>query len=154
MRDAGFRFEWYDKYCVNLFAKGFQKSQQHYDFITALELFEHLSDPLQEIAVIMSQCDNLICTTDLLPDPAPKPQDWWYYSLTTGQHISFYTHKAMNIIADKFGKHYYRCGGIHIFSERALSRRKAAFACRYHWIVNRVCKRRSLLSEDYEAVTI
>ena len=153
MRDAGFRFEWYDKYCDNLFAKGFERKQEHYDLITAFELLEHLPDPLQDISVIMSACDNLICSTELLPEPAPKPGTWWYYSPKTGQHISFYTHRAMQIIAEKFGKYYSRYGSLHIFSGKPLSRRKIAFVCKFSLIVNKIYKRRSLLAEDYEAVT-
>ena len=153
MRDAGFRFEWYDKYCENLFAKGFERKQEHYDLITAFELLEHLPDPLQDISVIMSACDNLICSTELLPEPAPKPGTWWYYSPKTGQHISFYTHRAMQIIAEKLGKHYSRYGSLHIFSGKPLSIRKVAFVCKFSLIVNKIYKRRSLLAEDYEAVT-
>ena len=153
MRDSGFRFEWYDKYCENLFAQGFERKHEHYDLITAFELLEHLADPLEDIGVIMSACDNLICTTELVPEPAPKPGNWWYYSPHTGQHISFYTPKAMQIIAEKFGRHYVRYRNIHIFSGKPLSERKIAFVCKYSIIVNKIYKRRSLLAEDYEAVT-
>ncbi len=153
MRDAGFPFEWYDKYCANLFAKGFERKHEHYDMITAFELFEHLSDPLQDIGGIMSSCDNLICSTNLVPEPAPKPGNWWYYAPEGGQHISFYTVKAMKIIAAKFNRHYMNCGNMHIFSGESLSRRRVEFAFKHTGIVNRVCKRRSLLAEDYEAVT-
>ena len=153
MRDSGFRFEWYDKYCKNLFAQGFERKHEHYDLITAFELLEHLSEPLDDISVIMSACDNLICSTGLVPEPAPKPGKWWYYAPQNGQHISFYTNKAMQIIADKFRKYYSNYGGIHIFSGEPLPKRITAFAFRHSGIVNRLYKRRSLVGEDYEAVT-
>ena len=105
------------------------------------------------MSVIMSACDNLICTTNLLPEPAPKPGTWWYYAPQNGQHISFYTPKAMQIIAEKFGRYYVRYGNIHIFSGKTLSQRKTAFVCKYQVIVNRLYKRRSLLAEDFETVT-
>ena len=136
-----------------MFAKGFERKHEHYDLITAFELLEHLPDPLQDISVIMSACDNFICTTELLPNPAPKPGTWWYYVPQTGQHISFYTRKAMLSIAEKFGKYYSSYGSIHIFSSKPLSVLKIALSCKYSFIVNRLFKRRSLLAEDFETVT-
>ena len=45
MRDKGWDFEWYDEYCENLFAKGHEMKQKHYDVVTTFEMLEHLPNP-------------------------------------------------------------------------------------------------------------
>lgn len=152
MRDAGFSFEWYDKYCENLFAKGFDKKKDHYDVLTSFEPLEHLPNPMNDISQMMSLADNIICSTSLLPEPAPKISSWWYYAPTEGQHISFYTDKAMKFIASKFSRHYVRYGDIHIFSREHISSFKLKVVCRYQWLINRMYRRPSLLWKDFEAV--
>ena len=106
MRDRGFDFQWYDKYTQNLFARGFEKSRGHYDVVTAFELFEHYDKPLDEIKKLAELGDEIIFSTLLLPEPAPKPDDWWYYSTSTGQHISFYTKRALIHCAELIGPYY------------------------------------------------
>lgn len=151
MRDEGFNFEWYDKYCENLFAEGFEKKKDHYDIVTAFELLEHLPNPMEDISALMTSSDNIISMTSLVPEPAPKIASWWYYVPRTGQHISFYTDKAMRIIAEKFSRHYVRCGDIHIFSQEHIPSIKLKLICRYPWVVNKILRRKSLLWEDFEA---
>jgi hypothetical protein len=89
MRDIGFDFYWDDKYTTNLFAKGFEyKSKGRCEAVTTFESFEHFVNPLEEIEKLLSISKNIIFSTELLPNPIPKPEDWWYYGLDHGQHIS------------------------------------------------------------------
>jgi hypothetical protein len=124
MRDIGFDFYWYDKYTQNLFARGFEYNETTKDeieAITCFEVFEHLVNPVEEIENMLSISKNIIFTTELLPNPIPKPQEWWYYGLDHGQHISFYTKKTFHYIANKYNLNYSNMGNIHIFSERKIS---------------------------------
>uniref|UniRef100_UPI00403F2C8B methyltransferase domain-containing protein n=1 Tax=Selenomonas sp. TAMA-11512 TaxID=3095337 RepID=UPI00403F2C8B len=89
MRDLGYPFEWYDKFCANLFAKHHEKTRSHYDVVTAFGLFEHLSQPETENADIM-ELGNIIITTTLIDDDSPHVDDWWYYVPLHGQHISHF----------------------------------------------------------------
>jgi hypothetical protein len=58
----------------------------------------------------------------LIPETNEEIEDWWYISHETGQHIAFYSPKAMQFIAEKFGKNYYcKNENIHIFSTKALT---------------------------------
>ena len=139
--------------CANLFAQGFEKSREHYDTITAFELFEHLPDPMNDLAPIMNSGDNLIASTNLVPSPSPQVNDWWYYSPNTGQHISFYTVKAMQVIAERFGRHYEHNGTLHFFTSKPMSRIKMKVACKYAFFVNRLYRRKSLIADDYEKIT-
>jgi hypothetical protein len=49
--------------------------------------------------------ENIIFSTRLFKGEPPKPSDWWYYSLDSGQHISFYSTKTLKHLADKLSLH-------------------------------------------------
>ncbi len=107
MRDAGYDFFWQDIYTQNLFARGFEAPphQQRFECITAFEVFEHLVDPLKEMESMMVLSDNILFSTSLVPEPTPKANEWYYYGFEHGQHVSLYSAKALNIIAQKFDGH-------------------------------------------------
>ena len=153
MRDRGFDFEWYDKYCVNIFAKYFTKKKEHYDVVTAFELLEHLSNPYDDLDKIMGLGDIVICSTALLPSTCPKPHEWWYYVLDGGQHISFYTESAMRHIARHYNRYYCCVGDLHIFSRVKISRLKMRLAIKYPSLINKLVNRNSLISEDWHLIT-
>ena len=124
MRDRGFDFYWSDIFCENLFAKGFEvleSANNQFEVLTAFEVFEHLVDPITEIQEILKYSKNILFSTTLLPDTGYHPNEWWYYSLTEGQHISLYTLKALAIIADKFNLKLYSNGSsLHLLTEKDL----------------------------------
>lgn len=108
MRDIGIDFFWQDKYTVNLFARGFEyKETGRYEIVTSFETFEHFTDPIEETGNMLKYSDSIIFTTNILPDKIPKPGEWWYYGLDHGQHISFYSRRTLEFIADKFKLHLY-----------------------------------------------
>lgn len=154
MRDAGFDFEWSDKYCDNIFAKSFKKGKKHYDLVTAFELLEHLPNPAEEIGELFLLGDNILFSTELVPDPAPKIADWWYYAPHAGQHISFYTAKSLRYLAaEKFDCHYVGYRGMHIFSKQKINQKSLFFAMQFSSLINLLKRRRSLLGDDYQKVT-
>ena len=119
MRDRGFNFYRDDKYCPNLFANSFDTTENEcnsFDLVTAFELFEHWVSPLQELENLLQKTDTIIFTTELLPTPLPHPDTWWYYGFEHGQHISFYTPKALEMLAAQFDVTYYQAGGFHLFT--------------------------------------
>jgi hypothetical protein len=120
MRDIGFDFYWDDKFTSNLFARGFEYKHENIDAITTFESFEHFVNPLHEIEKMLSISKTIIFSTELLPNPIPKPKDWWYYGLDHGQHISFYGEKTLHFIAKKYSLNYYNCGAISVFTDRQL----------------------------------
>lgn len=158
MRDLGFDFEWFDEYCKNLFAKGHEKSKEHYDVITSFEMFEHLVNPIEECKKMFALADNIVFSTELLPVPNPKITDWWYYCTDHGQHIIFYTKQSLLKIAQTFGKNYYYFGGFHIFSMDKISKFKSMQLKLFLFIyalLNSIIfrnKRSSLLNQDYQSV--
>ena len=120
MRDIGFDFYWHDLYTENIFAKGFEYSDDigEMNGITAIECFEHLIDPLKEIQKMLKISKNIIFTTSLLPDPIPAPSEWWYYALDGGQHISFYSSKTLKYLANLYNLKFYSAGGLHLMSDK------------------------------------
>lgn len=124
MRDVGFNFFWSDKYCVNLFARGFEgEAGSAYTAVTAFEVMEHLHDPVGFITETMSNAKNrtIIFSTELFADEPPKPDAWWYYTFETGQHISFYQKRTLQAIANKLGLNFYSSDGIHMLTDKKIN---------------------------------
>lgn len=124
MRDIGLDFYWQDPYCENLLARGFEYdslSKENINLITAFEVFEHLSNPLDEIDKMLKISNNIVFSTVLLPPQIPEPGEWWYYGLDHGQHVSFYSPRTLRAIADKFGLNFYSYKEIHLFTKKKLN---------------------------------
>lgn len=123
MRDFGFDFYGYDQYCQNIFYQGFEGNQQeNYDLVTAFEVFEHFVDPLEEIEKLLKFSKSLLFSTQLLPADHPKPNQWWYYALHEGQHISIYTYQSLVKIAEKFKLNLYSDGSsLHLLTQTKIS---------------------------------
>ena len=132
MRDEGYHFYRQDVYCENLFANHFDIKdikQTHFDIVTGFEVLEHLNNPLKEIEDIFKYADTAIFSTDLLPNNISEIENWIYLAEETGQHISFFTSKAMELIANKFGKNYYcKNNHIHLFTPKKLNQEQIDFA--------------------------
>ncbi len=104
MCDKGFDFRTYDPYVDNLLAQGLDGDlEAGYDLITAVEVLEHLSDPVLELAGLARATDRILCTTQLQPRTPPRPDEWWYYQLESGQHVSLYTERALRALAERLG---------------------------------------------------
>lgn len=126
MRDKGFDYYRQDIHCENLFARYFDltdiKNQQAYELLSAFEVFEHLEFPKKELEIMLSLSDNILFSTELLPDNNPTPTTWWYFAPETGQHISFFTLKSLQILAENYGLHFYSNGSsMHMFAKNKLT---------------------------------
>jgi hypothetical protein len=102
------------------------------------------------IEEFFSIAPNIIFTTCLIPDNIPLPHEWWYYSLETGQHISFYTRKSLEIIAKKYNKQYVHYHDLHVFSDKKISEKKLRFAVKRATAINYFIKKQSLIGTDYQ----
>jgi hypothetical protein len=132
MRDKGFNFHWADMYASNIFAQGFEHEQgMTYDGVTAIEALEHMEDPMAFLENLsgLSPTRTVILTTELCPSPPPKPEQWWYFGLNTGQHISFFQERTLETIATRLGVRYMRAGRFHMFSQQLPSTALARLSC-------------------------
>jgi hypothetical protein len=123
LRDVGFDFYWHDPYTRNLFAKGFEynlENRERLEAVTSFETFEHFPDPVNEINKIVNISDNVIFTTELYNHKnVPDTEEWWYYSLEHGQHISFYSLETLKFIAKKYNMNLYsNKRDIHLLSKK------------------------------------
>ena len=156
MRDRGFQFFWFDRYATNDYARGFEYCEDtKYEFLTAFEVLEHLVDPVAELAALMELSDNVFVSTFTIPDPVPALSDWWYYSPTTGQHVSFYTRRSLEILATRFGRRLLSHGSYHLFTKEPKSRPLFTIATRYRLarFLNSMYRRTSLIDSDLAAMT-
>lgn len=154
MRDAGYDFRWRDRYAHNQFAAGFDaRPGERFDLVTAFEVLEHLEAPHELLAQVVGEAPALLLTTELLPDDAPKPDAWWYYSLCTGQHISFPTRRIMQALAEAHDLVVTSAGGVHLLAPEAVPSRvlRLATARRVARFGAGWSARPSLLANDYEA---
>ena len=124
MRDYGFDYYWHDIYTQNIFAKGFEyelHSGLPIQLVSSFECFEHLPNPLMEVEKMLAIAPSILFTTDLLPNPVPAPDAWWYYAREQGQHISFYSLETLEFIAKKYGLNFYSHWGMHLLTKKAIS---------------------------------
>lgn len=128
MRDKGFDFYWHDEYAKNLLTKGFslidlpENEQKNFLLVSAVEVFEHLPDPVTQVKKMLSFSDTVFFTTDLMPPDALPSKDWWYFSPEHGQHISFYSKKALERIAKKVGAPLLTNGkNIHLLTKTKIN---------------------------------
>ena len=124
MRDIGFNYYWHDPYTKNLFSRGFEYDDQEIKAISTFESFEHFVSPMKDIGKMLNITDNIIFTTNLLSDSIPKPDEWWYYGLSHGQHISFYSIDSLNFIAEYFNINFYTFGSLHILTNKKINKTK------------------------------
>ncbi len=159
MRDAGLDFYHYDKHCANIFARGFEVEvppQPPYELVTAIEVFEHLAQPLEEIGRMLQFSRNLLFSTSLVPAHNPKLADWWYFGVEHGQHVALYSFESLYQIAQHF-KLYLNSDGrhLHLLTEKRLSNSafKLISSGRVAALVARMTKKPSLLAQDYYRIT-
>ena len=104
MRDRGLDYWHHDDFAQPVFARDFQDDgTSRCDLVTAFEVFEHLADPRRELAHLATRTDRILFTTELLPEPAPRVGEWWYYLPGVGQHITFHTVASLRLLGDHLG---------------------------------------------------
>lgn len=158
MRDQGFDFKRYDTYCENIFAKGFDCSdEEKFGLITAIEVFEHLVNPMEVIREMLEKSDNIFFTTELQPKNFNNENDWWYVMPETGQHISLFSIKTLKYLAKTFNLNLYTNGSsYHLLTIKKINPYFFKIITNKYvgLILNKFCKRHpSLLWSDYLKLT-
>ncbi len=127
MRDRGFDFYWHDTYCENIFARGFEwnglQESRPAAAVTAFEVIEHVWDPAEMVRSALAKANSKTLILSTLPyeGEPPRPEDWWYYSLATGQHISFFRRETLRRLAQKLGLQFYTAGSFQIMTSERIS---------------------------------
>ena len=158
MRDLGYDFQLFDEYCPNLFATDFAIPALvgRFDLITAFEVFEHLSDPMKTIAELLACTNTILVSTELVSEPPPALEDWHYYALEQGQHVTFYSRRSLIALAEHFGLQLVSSGHLHLLTrDRSLRSRCVAALFplfrryRLGGVFDVIVKRKTLLFRDF-----
>jgi len=65
---------------------------------------------------------NILFSTELCGSVPPKPNEWGYYGLGHGQHISFYNLTTLQYIANKYKLNLYSNGKtLHLLTGKKLN---------------------------------
>lgn len=155
MRDNGFDFYRDDKFCENIFAKGFDLcgiNIDHFEMLTAFEVLEHFVCPGEEIRKILDLSTNIFFTTQLVPSKTPNPSEWWYYLLDSGQHIGFFREKTLSILGESLGLNFYtNHRNIHFYTKKKISPLlfKTITNSKISRMLYLLLKNKSLIQSDY-----
>lgn len=124
MRDIGFDFYWNDPYTENIFAKGFEETKNNmnnFELVTAFEVLEHTTNPIEEIESLLSISSNILITTFLTPEKSLPSKEWFYYGFKHGQHITFFSKKTLEYIAKKYNLYLYTNNkNVHLLTKKKL----------------------------------
>ncbi len=156
LRDAGVDAQWSDKYCDNLFAKGFEAETNSCDLLTAFEVFEHLVDPVNELRKLLSYTPVVLLSTDLITTVNTPPMNWWYLGLDHGQHIGFFRKVTLAAMAQQVGCSCVSDGKyLHVFSRKKVPRALPFLLKRSRWwrLATSLASLRSKTMDDHYRVT-
>jgi 2-polyprenyl-3-methyl-5-hydroxy-6-metoxy-1,4-benzoquinol methylase len=166
MRDKGYDFFRQDKFCPNLFAANHDLNDlppsTRFELVTAFEVFEHLPDPCQEVQRMLELSDSVFFSTEIVPSsPIAGAEDWWYFAPETGQHISFFSRKALEILAAQLNCHLWTDRHMaHLLTRKSLKADPFASDGRLSRLMSRAMRKlglrkhqpmKSLIEDDYES---
>ena len=144
MRDAGFDFYWMDRYAANLLARGFEWRPEIGTprVVTALEVLEHFTKPLDEFRGIASLgADWIITSTELHPGTSPAPS-WPYLSVESGQHLAFYRTDTLARLGRETGYPHVIAGPfLQIFARTSIPAARWKLAARWSALAFPLVKR-------------
>ncbi len=102
LRDYGLNCFVRDKYATPTYAQGFTEADfEKADLVVAFEVLEHFSNPKEDLDDVFAlDARAVFVSTGIYRN---EQGDWWYLAPETGQHLFFYSRKALDLIADKYG---------------------------------------------------
>jgi hypothetical protein len=116
MRDRGINFFSYDLYAHPFFSDRYSLKSlagRSPAVVTAFEVLEHFTNPAHDLKQLFESRPALvIATTELFTG---QDLSWPYFAEGTGQHVFFYSPKALTQIAKQFGYSLAHVGGLIVF---------------------------------------
>ena len=121
LRDRGLDAHTVDDYATPTYAYQFRGSlERQYDLITAFEVFEHLPNPSDALANLFDTRPKfIIASTEIY---SGQDANWWYLCPSQGQHVFFYSSRALRSLAQHHRYSYYDINGRHLFCKEPLTR--------------------------------
>ncbi|HMH28199.1 MAG TPA: class I SAM-dependent methyltransferase [Steroidobacteraceae bacterium] len=115
LRDYGVNCYVKDKYAVPTYSQGFSEPDfAAPNLVLAFEVLEHFAAPALELEdLFQSRPTVLLASTGIY---RCQRSDWWYLACESGQHVFFYSEKAVQMIAERFGYSSVLSGGYLLFA--------------------------------------
>jgi 2-polyprenyl-3-methyl-5-hydroxy-6-metoxy-1,4-benzoquinol methylase len=103
-----------DKYSRPIYAQHFTKPNFNQpDMVLAFEVLEHFANPALELESLFKQDASFyLMSTGIY---SGEDADWWYLVPITGQHIFFYSRKALDYVSKKFSLNHIIQGNLILF---------------------------------------
>lgn len=103
-----------DKYATPTYGQGFTEEDFNTpDLIIGFEVLEHYQNPIADLDDLFRYKPHaLLLSTAIFTN---EKQDWWYLSPESGQHVFFYSKKAIAMIAAKYKYELVVSGGYILF---------------------------------------
>jgi hypothetical protein len=103
-----------DKYAVPTYSQGFSEPDfAAPNLVLAFEVLEHFATPAKELEVLFQLRPKVLLASTGIYNQ--QREDWWYLASETGQHVFFYSEKAVQMIAERFGYSSLLSGGFVLF---------------------------------------
>jgi hypothetical protein len=103
-----------DRYAVPTYSQGFSEPDfAAPNLVLAFEVFEHFVTPARELDDLFQLRPTVLLASTEIYDH--QNADWWYLASESGQHLFFYSEKALQLIATRFGYSYLLSGGFVLF---------------------------------------
>jgi hypothetical protein len=101
LRDHEYAAYCFDRYLTATYARQFIGSPaDRYDLVSAFEVMEHFEHPAEDLEQIFGARPRIVvASTELF---CGQMADWWYLAPREGQHIFFYSEKAVRLIAARY----------------------------------------------------
>lgn len=117
-----------DRYAKPTYAQGFENPDFAIpELIVAFEVLEHYPQPGDDLDVLFKDSPKaVLASTGLYTN---QGEDWWYLASEAGQHVFFYSRRALSEVARKYDYQLIISGGYLLFLRPAtFSATQCAFA--------------------------
>jgi len=114
LRDYGLNCYSKDKFAIPTYSIGFTNEDFNIpEMVLGFEVLEHFSNPANDLEIFFKNNPSIV----LLSSQIFRNQDdnWWYLTPESGQHVFFYSEKAVSLIGKKYGYNYIVKNGYILF---------------------------------------
>jgi hypothetical protein len=108
-----------DRYAVPTYSQGFSEPDfAAPNLVLAFEVFEHFATPAGELEDLFQLRPTVLLASTAIY--GHQQADWWYLASESGQHVFFYSEKAVQMIAERFGYSSLLSGGFVLFVRKSV----------------------------------